>query len=564
MMVLLLVMGCHKSDDAVPGASVPTYSISGVVGYGGSPDADVMVKLYDASSTVAEPASFKGAAPATSAPAPTALATCTTGADGYYVFSGLANGNYIVKPTKTGRIFTSVSLAVGVLGASRPNQDFDSTADAASTYTISGTVDSHLLEGVSGVKIDLSGDNSGSTFTDESGYYSFSGLVNGNYTVTPLGHTTVPGLPYTFTPDHRDPIINVASATGVDFTANFVGATFAQADLEGTWAFNQLRASGYGGYGGEAGADGWTRGTVTVNAAGVLSVSCTDSKGSCGGVVGTVTWTIDAAGVITESGSPNNHYTMASNKQFITGTGTGGHLDDARQLMIIQKVVTGTGYAASDVYNKNLVYHQLDVGNATRWEYGYGGTSATGALNIDESTTPTGPTTPGDVGVTLAVNGWGVVTMSGSGMETFRGFLSTDKKTIVGTSTDNSGAHMMMIIQITGQAYKAGLAPNSVVKNHMLVVDGEQVAPPHMPFWAHNTITIAGGTGVMTSSLWVSDPTMSDPSSGTAESNIDATGYMYNHIDETSYHGQVSHDGMFTVGTLTPNTDYYTLSVTTR
>src|SRR5208337_5058455 len=51
-----------------------------------------------------------------------------------------------------------------------------------STPVISGTVTGAVS---SGVLITLSGDKSSSTTTDYSGKYSFTGLENGNYTVTP-------------------------------------------------------------------------------------------------------------------------------------------------------------------------------------------------------------------------------------------------------------------------------------------------------------------------------------------------------------------------------------------
>ena len=55
------------------------------------------------------------------------------------------------------------------------------------TGTVSGT-------GSSGVVITLSGDKSTSTTTDSSGNYSFAGLGNGSYTVTPslAGYTFNP------------------------------------------------------------------------------------------------------------------------------------------------------------------------------------------------------------------------------------------------------------------------------------------------------------------------------------------------------------------------------------
>ena len=63
--------------------------------------------------------------------------------------------------------------------------------DALPVHSISGTVSG---VGSSSVLITLSGDSSATTQTDTSGKYSFSGMVGGNYTVTPslAGYTFNP------------------------------------------------------------------------------------------------------------------------------------------------------------------------------------------------------------------------------------------------------------------------------------------------------------------------------------------------------------------------------------
>jgi hypothetical protein len=60
-----------------------------------------------------------------------------------------------------------------------------------STYSISGTVSGAVLQGVN---IALSGSASATTTTDDSGNYSFTGVPNGSYTVTPskAGYTSNP------------------------------------------------------------------------------------------------------------------------------------------------------------------------------------------------------------------------------------------------------------------------------------------------------------------------------------------------------------------------------------
>jgi hypothetical protein len=83
---------------------------------------------------------------------------------------------------------------------------------APQTYTISGTVTSSG-SGLSGVNMALTGDSTANTTTDASGNYSFSGLSNGSYTVTPSKSG------YTFNPTSIPVIISGADQTGKDFTA---------------------------------------------------------------------------------------------------------------------------------------------------------------------------------------------------------------------------------------------------------------------------------------------------------------------------------------------------------
>jgi uncharacterized repeat protein (TIGR02543 family) len=57
-----------------------------------------------------------------------ASATTTSGADGTYTFSNLADGSYAVTPTLAGHTFNPSSRSVTVSGANQPGQDFVATA----------------------------------------------------------------------------------------------------------------------------------------------------------------------------------------------------------------------------------------------------------------------------------------------------------------------------------------------------------------------------------------------------------------------------------------------------
>lgn len=185
--VLLSVVFLSACGGGGGGGSAPpaTYTISGVVS--GATATGVTINLTGAST-----------------------ATATTATDGSYSFTGLANGNYTVTPSKTGYIFNPITLSVSVSGANATGKNFTATASTASTYSISGAV-----SGASDVTITLSGDNTGSVVTGAGGAYAFSGLVAGSYTVTP----SLAG--YTFSPTNIA-ITLTANSTANDFTATAI------------------------------------------------------------------------------------------------------------------------------------------------------------------------------------------------------------------------------------------------------------------------------------------------------------------------------------------------------
>lgn len=471
-----------------------------------------------------------------------ATASATTDASGNYSVTGLYDGSYTVTPSKTGYTFNPASSAVTVSGANIAGKNFVATANAASTYSITGAVSGSVL---SGVTITLSGAGSATTTTNASGNYTFSGLVNGNYTVTP----SMSG--YTFSPTSAAANVSGANISGTNFVATASPATYSQADLTGTWRVNMLRTGSM---------DGWVRATGTLDSSGLMTVSSfLESTGnSTPPAAGSMQWTISGSGVISESGvnaGSQVHMTMTSSKNFIAGTGS----DGSSQLRVVQKVVPGTVYSSADLQNKAFVFHQLSVGSQYKWSYGAGTIDAAGAMTTTSETDPSGSVTPAAQG-NIAVASDGLVTMS-SGMASYAGFLSDDKKTIVGTYTkDNGGGNIqyrLMIVQITGQTYTAGPLPAESSVAHMLAGG---VAPA--PFWVHDTITIASG-GAMTFSDWVSsNPVVTAP--GTAYTgSISASGTV-SIAGNSSYHGQASHDGKFTVGIQTITSGAYSLQVNTK
>ena len=510
---------------------IPTYSISGKVTLSGVALADVTINLTGA--TTASP---------------------TTNAGGNFSITGLYNGAYTVTPVKTGYTFTPSSSAVTLSGADVTNTNFVAAITPEHTYSISGTVSGAVF---SDVTINLGGDKTGSTITNASGNYSLSGVANGNYTVTPSK------TGYTFSPANA-----AANVSGADVTVpNFVATTavpgpYSQADLTGTWRINNLKT------GSDIGSSKWMRAMFSINSSGVATCLSMSDSGGATTCPSSLDWTLtmnSSTGVITQTGASNDaagtdHMTMTSNKNFAAGTATstGGGSNPRYQLTTMQKVVPGTSYSNADLQSKSFVYHQLMVGADLQWSRGDGTTDATGMLSIAHDISPSGDHGAQPNAGRFSVDASGTVTADT--LTDFKGFLSADKKTIVGTQTEIKGTstyYSFIIFQITGQTYTAGPLPVGISAAHMLACGSTPA-----PFWLHFTSTVASG-GVMSFSNSVSSNSGVAAPGTTFTGHISASGTV-TVAEDPSFHGQVSDDGKFTVATQTITSGAYALQVTTQ
>ena len=152
------------------------------------------------------------------------LGSVIADSSGNFVFTNITNGAYTVTPTNSGVTFSPAAQGVTVSGASVNAVNFTATA---LTWGISGTVSPALA----GVAITLSGTSNGSTTVDGLGNYSFSGLINGLYTVTP----TLTG--HSFTPPSQSVTVNGGNLTGVNFTQT----------ISQTWSISGAVSPGAGG-----------------------------------------------------------------------------------------------------------------------------------------------------------------------------------------------------------------------------------------------------------------------------------------------------------------------------
>jgi len=196
------MIGCSSGKEDTP----PAYTISGTVT--GAEIADVTITFEDAANVKTMNAAYTAFTLNDSS-----AISVKTDQYGKFKCPGLKNGMYIVTPSKEGYVFEPVSLNAYISGANVSNIHFQSTASTTPTYSISGTVSGGVKQNVT---ITLSGKASGTTTTNIDGNYSFNGLQNGDYTVTP-SHPQ-----YTFTPTNRSITLNGANSTGNDMTATSI------------------------------------------------------------------------------------------------------------------------------------------------------------------------------------------------------------------------------------------------------------------------------------------------------------------------------------------------------
>ncbi len=497
IMILLMVIGCSSIDNT----PLSTYTISGTVT--GDVLLGVTITLSGGAST-------------------------TTDKDGKYSFGGLANNkSYTVTPSLTGYAFSPSSSSVNVGGANVTVPTF-----TAQVLSISGTVTgaNGVQNGVTITLSSLAGTQTKTTGTD--GHYSFTGpangLVNGNtYTITP----SLTG--YVFTPLNWQGTVNGANTADFSMTV-----PYAQTDLTGTWILHSLTTSS------TIANNKWQYATAAVDSSGnVTFSSCGDSTPSTTCPAGTTTWTFDhSSAVIIQSGDSTVNMTMTSNKNFIAGTSGAG---TSPSLIIAQKVGASYSSDSSDVQNiSSFVFHELSAGNSNEWGYGAGSTDGSGAVTMSSETGPFGVVTP-RIGVIIYSSN-GVVTMSGGGMDSFNGFLSDDKKTIVGTYTYTDGSvinYKLMIIQITAPTtFTAGPLPAGASVGHLLAW-GYYKAWNYFPFTVDSIGTITINNVVSSSS------SAKYGTGGLTE--MSASGAVTWTDGTTPSQGQLSDDGKFIVAIFT-------------
>jgi len=206
LFVAVLLGACGKQDTADPTVN-STYSISGTITANGSGLEGVTVSLCTS-------------------------ATVTTDANGNYSFLGMSNGSYIVTPLKSGYTFSPISKSVTVNNGNVTGQDFPGSLSIV-TYNISGTITANS-SGLEGVTVALSTSSTiTTTTTDTAGNYSFAGVTNGTYKVTPSKSG------FSFSPTTSPVAVNSGDTFGQDFTGTTKSYNFEK--LAGPTIWTSLR-----------------------------------------------------------------------------------------------------------------------------------------------------------------------------------------------------------------------------------------------------------------------------------------------------------------------------------
>jgi hypothetical protein len=148
------------------------------------------------------------------------------------------------------------------------------------TYSVSGAITPAIDGG--GATVTLSGAVTTTTTADSAGNYTFSGLADGTYAVTP----SRPG--YTFSPTVQSVTVNAVNLAGVDFTAAVQQAH----SVALSWTASTSTVSGYNVY----------RTTISgaqftlVNSSLVTALAYTDTTVQSGTTYYYVTTAVDASG----------------------------------------------------------------------------------------------------------------------------------------------------------------------------------------------------------------------------------------------------------------------------
>ena len=367
-------------------------------------------------------------------------ATVTTDASGNFSFSGLADGTYTITPTENGYTFTPASLQATIADGHVLGLSFSATA---LNYTLSGVITG---PGASGTTVTLSGASSGSVITTPSGSFSFTGLANGGYVVTP----SLSG--YAFTPAAQS--VTIANSNG---TANFTSATVAYS-ISGT-------ITGAGGPGATVTLSGASSATITASGTGSFTFS-----GLANG-----SYTVAVS-------NPHYSFTPASQAVTIASANASISFSSAAITYTISGTITGPGNSGATV--------TLSGASSASTQTSASGTySFTGLANGAYTVTPSHTAyvfTPASQAVTVS-NGNGTANFASAAAATY-----SISGTISGAGA--SGAK----VTLSGAASATTVSNASGAYSFTALINGSYLVTPSLAGYAftpvNSTVVISGAS----------------------------------------------------------------------
>jgi hypothetical protein len=182
-----------------------------------------------------------------------------------------------------GYTFAPTSQSATVNGANVTGINFAATQQTNPTFSISGTI--APVAGGGGATVILSGAAGATTTTNSAGNYTFTGLANGTYTVTPSNSG------YTFSPASQNATVSGANVSGLNFTAS----TQVTHSVALNWiASTTATVTGYNVYRSTVSGPGYAK----INSSLILAplVSYTDTTVQNGTIYFYVTTAVDGSG----------------------------------------------------------------------------------------------------------------------------------------------------------------------------------------------------------------------------------------------------------------------------
>lgn len=147
----------------------------------------------------------------------TVIASTRVGTSASYTFSNLQNGTYTLVPSETGFTFSPSSQTVTVNGNAVTAAVFTATRTQTQTWTINGIITPAASGSATTVTLSQNGASVGSAIADSTGAYSFSGISNGSYTLTPSK------MGFTFAPASENVSVSGGNVTAPSFSAQSNG-----------------------------------------------------------------------------------------------------------------------------------------------------------------------------------------------------------------------------------------------------------------------------------------------------------------------------------------------------